>query len=349
MADKQVTLNFHLSDGTTESVSFTVPEGGGGSGGGINVIEYDPRLHEVVLDTVVGADFEPTRQNNTDDRPTSSWNPTTGVMTTAYASPLSSFPNNSAEYVGLRLTPSLYGRRGSFTIDASLCEDAWGFALLEHEDYGRFPIDLLEYMIYQHYTTVEYTALSQPQTFGWFLEEDGTYMSKSWVTDPFDGTYAQAININQVLKPQGQYTFNVNGLVTALAELEGITEAEVLAYLKVGNSPEQVATALSKTFVYSTNLNLFLELKADTPYLHFFMNAYHKPSQTGTHLLDPTSQLTITYNLETVENTVPNDAVDGDFLHLLDKVKLLGKDLVSGDFVQLYDNTSKMIVHANQP
>ena len=29
MADKQVTLNFHLSDGTTESVSFTVPEGDG--------------------------------------------------------------------------------------------------------------------------------------------------------------------------------------------------------------------------------------------------------------------------------------------------------------------------------
>lgn len=29
MADKQVTLNFHLSDGATESVSFTVPEGYG--------------------------------------------------------------------------------------------------------------------------------------------------------------------------------------------------------------------------------------------------------------------------------------------------------------------------------
>ena len=29
MADKQVTLNFHLSDGTTEAVSFTVPEGDG--------------------------------------------------------------------------------------------------------------------------------------------------------------------------------------------------------------------------------------------------------------------------------------------------------------------------------
>ena len=63
-AGKVLTVN-----ATEDDVEWkTAVTGGGGSGGGINVIEYDPSLHEVVLDTVVGADFEPTRQNNTEDR-----------------------------------------------------------------------------------------------------------------------------------------------------------------------------------------------------------------------------------------------------------------------------------------
>ena len=384
MADKQVTLNFHLSDGATESVSFTVPEGGGGgggsaeypdftnnankvltvnttedgvewktvtggSGGGINVIEYDPSLHEVVADTVVGTDFEPTRPNPVDDQPTSSWNPTTGTMGVANASQTPSFPDNSAEYVGLRVTPSLYGMRGSFTIDASLCEDAWGFALLQHEDGGGFPIDLWNYLTYQHYTTVEYTGLSQPQTFGWFLTEDDKYARQLWSTDPFAPQYARTELFAIATKPQGVYTFNIGNVVDVYMAFTGLSYEQALEFLNADFSPEQVATFLSMTCVYNAGLGIVLQIKADTPYLHFFMNAFHKASQTGTHLLDPTSQLTITYNLEKVENTVPTEAVDGDFLHLLGNAKLLGKDLASGDFVQLYDNKTKMIVHSNQP
>lgn len=323
--------------------------GGGGSGGGINVIEYVPSLHEVVVDTVVGADFEPTRPHFLDDIPTSSWNPTTGVMGVANAAQTEGFPNNHAEYVGLRLTPRLYGMRGSFTIDASLCEDAWGFALLQHNYSGGFPTDLWRYLLVQHYKTVEDASLSQPQTFGWVLTETDEYAQQVWFTDPFNPQYTRSERAPIATKPQGVYTFQIGSVVDAYMEFSGLSYEQALEYINTNFPPEQVAAALNTTLVYNADVQTILELKADTPYLHFFMNAYHKPSQIALHLLDPTSQLTVTYDLEEVENTVPAEAVDGDFLHLLGTAKLLGKDLESGDFVQLYDNTSKMIVHGNQP
>ena len=326
----------------------TVTGGGGSASGGINVIEYDPSLHEVVTDTVVSADFEPTRPNTNDDIPTSSWNPTTGVMGVASAAQTLGFPNNYAKYVGLRLTPSLYGMRGSFTIDTSLCEDAWGFALLQREHQSGFPIDLWDYLTNQHYKTAEDTGLSQPNTFGMFLNEDDTYGNRSWVTEVFSDEYKLMTSGSYTTKPQGVYTFTVGGIIDYLIVAAGFTYEQAVAYITV-NFPNNAASIMARTVVFNADLEIMLDVKANTPYLHFFMNAYHKASETGTHLLDPTSQLTITYNLETVENTVPDEAVDGDFLHLLGNAKLLGKELASGDFVQLYDNTSKMIVHADQP
>ena len=216
--------------GRTEIVANAVALGGssGGSGGGINVIEYDPTLHEVVTDTVVGADLEPTRPNGFDDVPTSSWNSTTGVMGIASASQTLRYPNNNAEYVGLRVTPSLYGMRGLFTIDASLCEDAWGFALLEHEDYGGFPIDLDQYLTNQHYKTVEYSELSQPQTFGWLLTEADEYANQQWGTEPFSSQYARNESNPIATKPQGVYTFNIGTLIEAYMEFTGLSYEQLL-------------------------------------------------------------------------------------------------------------------------
>lgn len=335
---------------TEDGVEWKAVSSGGGSGGGINVIEYDPSLHEVIDHTVVGTDYVPTRSNPIDDIPTSSWNPTTGVMGVASAAQTGGYGNsNLVEYVGLRLTPSLYGMRGSFTIDASLCEDAWGFALLEQQASGGISYDLRSYMTSQHYGMVEDTELSQPSAFGWFLTEDDEYGRQLWATDLFSPQYVRAELAPIATKPQGVYTFNIGAYIDIYAEFLGLSYEQALELFNTNFSPEQVATLLSTTCVYAIDSQLVIVLKADTPYLHFFMNAYHKVSETGTHPLNPTSQLTITYNLETVENAVPAEAVDGDFLHLLGNAKLLGKDLASGDFVQLYDNTSKMIVHANQP
>ena len=330
-----------------DGVEWAVAATGGGSGGGINVIEYVPSLHEVVVDTVVGADFEPTRPHFLDDIPTSSWNPTTGVMGVANAAQTEGFPNNHAEYVGLRLTPSLYGMRGSFTIDASLCKDAWGFALLQNNYSGGFPTDLWRYLLVQHYKTVEDASLSQPQTFGWVLTELDAYSPQLWFTDPFNPQYTRSERGPIATKPQGVYTFHIGSVVDAYMEFSGFSYEQALEFFNTTFPPEQVAAILSTTLVYNADVQTILELKADTPYLHFFMNAYHKASQTGLHPLNPTSQLTITYDLEEVGNIPPAEAVDGDFLHLLGNAKLLGKDLASGDFVQLYDNKTKMIVHAN--
>ena len=342
-ANKVLTVNA-AEDGVEWT---TVSSGGVALGGGINVIEYDPSLHEVVTDTVDGADFESTRPHYLDDIPTSSWNPTTGVMGVANAAQTEGFPYNQAEYVGLRLTPSLYGMRGSFTIDASLCEDAWGFALLQHKYSGGFPIDLWSYLLVQHYKTVEDASLSQPQTFGWVLTETDEYGQQLWVTDPFDPQYARNEFAFIATKPQGVYTFHIGSVVDAYMGFSGLSYEQALEFFNTNFPPEQVAAILSTTLVYNTDLQTRLELKADTPYLHLFMNAYHKASQTGSHLLDPTSQLTITYDLEEVSNVPPTEAVDGDFLHLTENTKMFGKALVAGDFVQLYDNKTKMIVHAN--
>jgi hypothetical protein len=338
-ADKKVTLN--------QIKAFTGGGSGGSSGGGINVIEYDPSLHEVITDTVVGTDFEPTRPNMVDDIPTSSWNPTTGAMGVANAPQTVALPNNQASYVGLRVTRPLVGMRGSFTIDASLCEDAWGFALLRYQPLGGFPIDLGLYLANQHYNTVEDPSLAQPNTFGTFLKEDDTYERRSWVSDIFTDAYG-ASRDSYSTKPQGVYTFIVGGIVDFYMVAAGFTYEQAVDFF-TDNFPNDVESILARTIVFNVELGFGLELKANTPYLHFFMNAYHKASQTGLHLLNPTSQLTITYDLEEVGNAPPTEAVDGDFLHLLGNAKLLGKDLASGDFVQLYDNKTKFIVHSNQP
>ncbi len=342
---------------TEDGVEWKAVSSGGGSGGGINVIEYDPSQNEVVL-SIQNSDFIPTPASAADTRDSASWNASTGVMGVSVSTQtIQTYPNIFTQQVGLRCPINLYNYRGSFTIDASQCEDAWGVGLLSRSQEirnmaGIEGLDLYQYLDQQHFknTVVGYFDLAQPQTVGAFINLNGDYHMLRWETDLFSGNYAQNGTSPLPTKPQGTYTFSIVNVVDAYSAFTGMPEEQVIALFESSFSESELALLLSKTLVFCAELSAFLELKADTPFLHFFMTAYHTPDDpAGTYELNPTSQLTITYNLERVENTVPAGAVDGDFLHLLDNANLLNKYLVSGDFVQLYDNKTKMIVHSNQP
>lgn len=344
-AGKVLTVN-----ATEDGVEWEAVSSGGG---GINVIEYDPSLHEIVSSTVVGTDLQPIKGSTAQTYNIANWNAATGVMTIA-GSPVTteSYVGNTAQYSGVRLEPSLLDFRGTFTIDASLCEDGWGIALLERETYyGHDRIDLFVYLEQQHYKTVYGGAqdIQQPNAFGMFLKEDDTYEKRSWVSDVFSSVYGASSRGSYTTKPQSVYTFTVGGVTDYLMVAAGFTYEQAVAYITGNFPPNDAATILARTVVFNVDLDLILEVKANTPYLHIFMNAYHKASQTGTHLLNPTSQLTITYDLKEVGNVPPAAAVDGDFLHLTGNANMFGKALTVGDFVQLYDNKTKMIVHSNQP
>ena len=71
-----------------------------------------------------------------------------------------------------------------------------------------------------------------------------------------------------------------------------------------------------------------------TPYLD---------TSTTTFNLDPTSQIQISYDLVNVSHSAPNDAVDGDILHLTEKASISDKLISKDSFVQLYANKTKFI------
>lgn len=345
---------------TEDGVEWKAVSSGGGSGGGINVIEYHPSLYEVITHTVDNSDLIPTPVSAVNTTNSASWDTTTGVMGIANPSGvISSYSGRYTQHVGLKLPLSMVGMRGSFTINASQCQDAWGIGLLsESTDVlaltnGIEDLDLFLYLEQQHYKYQPYTGLniSTPQTFGMFNNESSNvYTPYQWVTAPFSVEYQRQTSSNIEGKPQGVYTFTVGNIINVYMALTGLTAEQSLSLLQSNLLENSLNLALSKTFLFCSQLKALLEIKADTPFLHLFMTAYHlETDPTGTYELDPTSELTLTLNLQQVANAVPTEAVDGDFLHLLGNAKMFGKDLASGDFVQLYDNTSKMIVHANQP
>ena len=343
---------------TEDGVEWKTVTGGGS--GGINVIEYDPRLHEIVLSSIQNSDFIPTPASAADTRDSASWNASTGVMGVSISTGIiHSYPPAAAtQQVGLRclIDLSRYRYRGSFTIDASQCEDAWGVGLLSRSQQirnsaGIDGLDLFNYLAQQHFkdTVSGDFDLDQPQTAGTFIELNGEYSVRTWGTDPTSENYYVGYgNSPQPTKPQGTYTFTIGTVVDAYSAFSGMTEEQVIAYFQATYSESELALISSKTLVFCAELPAFLELKADTPFLHFFMTAYHTPDgPIGTYELNPTSQLSLTFNLEEVANIPPTEAVDGDFLHLTGNANMFGKALTAGDFVQLYDNKTKMIVHAN--
>lgn len=354
-AAKVLTVNY-----TEDGVEWkTVPSGGGSGGGGINVIEYDPSLHEAFASTIRNSSLRPTPVSAANTTDSASWDTTTGVM--GIANPtgtIRTYGTSYTQHVGLKLPISTVGMRGSFTINASQCQDAWGIGLLsESADVlnlanGIEGLDLYIYLEQQHYKDQPYTGLniSTPQTFGMFSTDVvNQYVARSWETDPFSVDYFRSTHSVIEGKPQGVYTFTIGDIVDVYMAFTGLTEEEVTNLLQSNLPEDSLNLGLSKTFLYCSQLEAILEIKADTPFLHFFMTAYHlETDPTGTYELDPTSKLTLTFNLQQVANVVPAEAVDGDFLHLLGNANLLNKSLTKGSFVQLYDNTSKMIVHKDQ-
>ena len=338
--------------------SSQLPASGGG--GGINVIEYDPSLHEAFTHTIGNSDLIPTPASAVNTTASASWNTTTGVMGIANPSGvIPSYGGSYTQHVGLKLPLSIVGMRGSFTINASQCQDAWGIGLLsESADVlalanGIEGLDLYLYLGQQHYKYQPFTGLniSTPQTLGMFnTDEVNLYVPRQWTTDQFSGEYQRTGRLTIEGKPQGVYTFTIGNIIDCYAALTGLTAEQALNQLQSNFPENSLNLMLSKTFLMCTELEALLEIKADTPFLHFFMTAYHlETDPAGIYELDPTSELTLTFNLEQFANIPPAAAVDGDFLHLLDNANLLNKSLARGSFVQLYDNTSKMIVHSNQP
>lgn len=340
MADKQVTLNFHLSDGSTEPVSFTVPEGGSG---GINVIEYDPALNKI-LNPLDFTDFI--------ENETATINTTSGEI--AIATPYSALYRNNAydevngndgytSHVSIELPSS-----GEFTIDASQCNDLWGFCVFDKDGYFTFLEDFITKTFYTELydTTFPYACISSFNTSysdplaPHAIRERFKEMEKN-LSENSTSQYSETLH-------KGVYTFKLGTYLDAVMLDNNMTEQQVRDM--VGEDFE--ALGLSNRAIYNVNdprQAVILDSTLDT--VHFFISSYIDPSQTGLNvILDPSSKLTISFNeFGEVNNTIPNSASDGDYLHLQDHAKIFGKSLTKGTFVQLYDNTSKMIVHANQP
>ena len=356
-ADKVLTVN-----ATEDDVEWTtVSSSGGGSGGGINVIEYDPSQNEAVLGSIQNSDFIPTPASAADTRDSASWNASTGVMGVSVSTEtIQSYPSMSTQQVGLRCPIDLYHYRGEFTIDASLCQDAWGFGLFGRntsiiiESGGIEGLDLFSYLEQQHYKDVVsgYFDLKKPQTCAIFGDAAIGYEKRSWSSAPFNMVdYDSTPTGNyQVDKFQGLYKVKIGNIVDVHMDFGSMTYEQTLSYFQASFTEAELIVILSRKWAYCIELGALLELKNDTPYLYFFLTAYHiESSSAGAYTLDPTSQLTLSFDLQEIVNTVPVDAVDGDILHLSDNAKLLGKSLSKNTFVQLYDNKTKMIVHADQP
>ncbi len=322
-ADKVLTVN-----ATEDDVEWkTAVTGGGGSGGGINVIEYDPSLHEVVLDTVVGADFVPVNGTCTYNTTTKDIEIATPIMLNNVVR-LGGGTYN-AEYVGVKLNNEF--NAGELTIDVTNCTSNFGMVLIPPtmtlEDF------LTNYHGYSYSYEPSYNPVNPSEIFGRVGDnwEYRTLNNDGYGGGPvYGGTNLMSL------------TLVVATYLTAYSQIySNMSEEEVVSLLEHDgfNLQEPVFIDLSNTSTAIRNIKEYD--------LYFFMLAQGNSGTTGT--LAPTDKLKITHTLSEKVNIVPAEAVDGDFLHLLGYVKLLGKDLVSGDFVQLYDNTSKMIVHANQP
>ena len=421
MADKQVTLNFHLSDGTIEAVSFTVPEGdgsvsnvngqtgvvvldaddvgattqayvdtqdsllqaqinsmgsggtasypsftgnagkvltvtstedgvewttvpssGGGSGGGINVIEYDPAANEIAT-PITGSDF------NVFDN-TATWNATTltmgvGTVQTFEVMEGSIGAGIFTEFAACKLNS--LPTDGEFTINASQCSDSFGFVALP------VGVNLVDYLAKFHFTYGAAPQVYNPSAFSTDLyNATARVVIATYATIP-DFHQVNTHEVGGFPPTQTDYTVKAGTMVQIQAAVMGQTES-ALYDLLVSNFGIETADKLKTLQALYTGFNNPLELDTPLTELYFFMTPYVDMGQggntQGTYTLNANSQITFSFNsLSRTTNTVPAEAVDGDFLHLTGNANLFGKALTAGDFVQLYDNKTKMIVHADQP
>ena len=334
-AGKVLTVN-----DTEDGVEWTtMPSGGGGSGGGINVIEYDPAANEIGT-PITGSDF------NVFDN-TATWNATTltmgvgtvqtfevmegsigaGIFTEFAACKLNSLPTN-----------------GEFTINASQCSDSFGFVALP------VGVNLVDYLAKVHFAYGAAPRVYNPSAFSTDLYNAlARVVTSTYATIP-DFHQVNTYDVGEFPPTQTDYPVKAGTMVQIQAARMGQTEAAIYNML-VTNFGIETADKLKTLQALYTGFNNPLELDTPLTELYFFMTPYVDMAQggntQGTYTLNANSQITFSFNsLSCTTNTVPAEAVDGDFLHLLGNANLLNKSLTNGSFVQLYDNKTKLIVHS---
>lgn len=338
-----------------EVKEYLGPAGGGsGGGGGINVIEYDPSLHKQAT-PVVNTDWTPVGN-------TAVWDSATGVMGVGTPNRVWSkgyeFGGGTTacntEYAALKLDLATLSETRSITIDATLCNDAFGFMFIPkgvsvsevfegrwfRSQGGNYPND--SFMIF----TTAQKVLGE-----YYFNLYGKEYVDGVQTDSFsDSTlYHSALTT----KPQGIYTISIRDFLAYFLEQEGFaTEQELIDYYVAMDIPVEefmlelnaireydainvTPPGISDNYprkAFTENMDLYLVM---TPYV-------------GTHAasfnLDPTSQIQISYDIMNIDHSAPNDAVDGDILHLTEKASISGKLVSKDSFVQLYANKTKYIL-----
>ena len=338
---------------TEDGVEWKAVSSGGGSGGGINVIEYDPSLHKQAT-PVVNTDWIPVEN-------TAVWDSATRVMGVGTPKQVwsKSFEHSdgsigycNTEYAALKLDLATLSETRSITIDAALCNDAFGFMFI--------PKGVSVYAVFEG---------------RWFRGQNGSYPNESFMIfttaqkvvgeyyfNLYGGEYINNVQTNgfndstlysvQTTKPHGIYTiYRQNGL-SYILESEGFaTEQELIDYyVSVGVSADEVMAALnvlkntSFTRLASSDISVSMEssLFEENMDLYLIMTPY-LDTNTATFNLDPTSQIQISYDIVNIDHSAPNNAVDGDILHLNEKASISGKIISKDSFIQLYANKTKFI------
>ena len=235
---------------TEDGVEWTNVSSGGGSGGGINVIEYDPSLHEQVT-PVVNTDWIPVEN-------TAVWNSATGVM--GVGTPLQQtykyyeLSNGSlnyctTEFAALKLDLATLSATRSITIDAALCNDAFGFMFIPkgvsvstvfegrwfRSQGGNYPNE--NFMIF----TTAQKVLGE-YYFNLYGREYIDNMQSSGFSD-------STLNSVETVKPQGIYTvYRENALSYFLRQQGFATEQELIDYyIAQGVSEQELIPELNET------------------------------------------------------------------------------------------------------
>lgn len=342
-------------NGKIPSSQLPVSGGNGGSGSGINVIEYDPSLYKQAT-PVVNTDWIPVKN-------TAVWNSETGVMGVGTPQPVSNkqyeFGNGatsycSTEYAALKLDLATLFETRSITIDATLCKDAFGFMFMPK---SANVSDVFKYQWFmpQQISSTKYN-LAIFTTAQKVLDQYFFNFYSSGYSDNQEFVYSRdsTRDLAETSKPQGIYTLHRENALTYYIRQSGFaSEQQFIDYLisldidleqtmlqlELIKKQDVISLTLPNTNVginfpselYAENMDLYLIM---TPYLGTHASAFN---------LDPTSQIQISYDLANINHPIPNSVVDGDIIHFTDKVNISGKIITKDSFIQLYANKAKYI------
>ena len=323
-AGKVLTVNT-----TEDGVEWKAVSSGGGSGGGINVIEYDPSLHEITAHTVVDTDFVPVNGTCTYNATTKDIELATPIMLNNVVR-LDGGTYN-AEYVGIKLNNEF--NAGELTIDVTNCTSNFGMVMIPPT------MTLEDFLTNYHGYTYSSNQLENPvnpsEIFG--------RVGDTWAYRTPHGNY-QRLRLVSGSTNLMSLTLTVDNFVTLYAQIyPNMTVEQTISLLQAAEyDPLQNIFTDMQTGEFVYNIKEYD--------LYFFMLAHGDSGTTAT--LAPTDKLKITHTLSEKVNAVPAAAVDGDFLHIGKNMianNLLGKTIAPSTIVQLYDNKTKMIFHSNQP